>query len=179
MLSNKEVGLTNEEPVWTAENGYIFEIDGIFNQLNTNDTTLLMYRNAIETDPELSNFRILIDRAEMKADLDTRGPLAYTVFAPINDAFDGMNVSTLDKEDAQKLLKKHMVQGRKIFTDGTSTGIQNTISNNTLTISGAWEEFSIRLQYSSARIAERDVKKNANIQCSNGVLHKIDGVINN
>lgn len=170
-----KVHLTAPNPVWEADNGAIFEVDGIFNHLHIEDSTELLYRKYIAKDADLSLFRELVEKAEKVDMLDRIDRIKYTVFAPCNEALRNRNISTMTKEDAEKLFNKCVVSGRCLFTDGVSEGVITMLDGSTRNLSGAWENCSIRATYDRAGF----VQGKCNIQGSNGVLHIVDGLVEN
>ncbi len=133
-----KVRLTSPQSVWEADNGAIYEVDGIFNHLLSTDSTQLLYRTYIEKDEELSQFKLLIEKADQVDVLDKIDVTKYTVFAPTNDALAGKNIATMEKEDALKLFRKCVVSGSRLYTDGYSEGIITLLDGSVRTFSGAW-----------------------------------------
>lgn len=174
--AKKKVRLLSPEPVWTVESGTMYEVDGIFEALSSTDSTKLLYRKFIAKEENLARFKELVDKAGQKDRLDKLSVVGYTVFAPGNAAFSGKNISAMTEEEALTLLNKCMVSGRRIFTDGKTTGVINTLDGKTTrTLSGAWDSFMIKSQYGSARA----IPAESNRQGSNGVLHVIDNLLEN
>ena len=170
-----KVHLTSQEPAWEADNGAIYEVDGIFNHLLHTDSTQLLYRTYIEKDENLSQFKLLIEKAEQKDLLDKTGITKYTVFAPTNEALAGRNIAGMEKEDALKLFRKCVVAGSRLYTDGFSEGIITLLDGSTRTFSGAWENCKLSTVYSNAGF----ILDKCNRQGSNGVLHVVDKLIEN
>ena len=79
----------------------------------------------------------------------------------------------MNAQDAKDLLLRHIVANRRIFTDGQTSGPIMAMSNTTLNMSGAWDNFSIRTQYGGTTVIE----ELANQQGSNGVFHGVKTVI--
>lgn len=170
-----KVRLTSPQSVWEADNGAIYEVDGIFNHLLSTDSTQLLYRTYIEKDEELSQFKLLIEKADQVDVLDKIDVTKYTVFAPTNDALAGKNIATMEKEDALKLFRKCVVSGSRLYTDGYSEGIITLLDGSVRTFSGAWENCKLSTVYNSAGF----VLDKCNRQGSNGVLHVVDKLIEN
>lgn len=170
-----KVHLTSQEPAWEADNGAIYEVDGIFNHLLNTDSTQLLYRTYIEKEENLSQFKLLIEKAEQKDLLDKTGITKYTVFAPTNEALAGRNIAGMEKEDALKLFRKCVVAGSRLYTDGFSEGIITLLDGSTRTFSGAWENCKLSTVYSNAGF----ILDKCNLQGSNGVLHVVDKLIEN
>lgn len=174
-FKGKKVNLTSVQPSWVADNGAMYEVDGIFNHLLPTDSTELLYRKYITKDDDLSLFKELIDKAEEQELLDKVGVNFYTVFAPNNTALARKNIGNMSKEDAQKLLRKCIVSGSRVFTDGFSNGILTFQDRSTRRLEGAWESSVLKSQYGEARF----VLEKSNRQGSNGVLHIIDNLLEN
>lgn len=170
-----EVKLTSQKAAWVADNGAIFEVDGIFNHLLSTDSTQLLYRTYIEKDEDLSQFRLLIEKAEQKALLDQTGLTKYTVFAPSNEALAGRNIAAMEKDEALRLFRKCIVAGSRLYTDGVSAGIITLLDGSTRTFSGAWDNCRLSTTYNNAGF----VLEKCNRQGSNGVLHVVDRLIEN
>lgn len=174
-FKGKKVHLTSTEPAWIAENGALFEVDGIFNHLLSTDSTELLYRKYIAKDEDLSLFKQLVDKAEQADLLDKVGISRYTVFAPNNAALEGKNIAAMDKETALKLFRKCVVVGSRLYTDGYFAGIISLLDGSTRTFSGTWENCKLSTTYGSAGF----VLDKSNRQGSNGVLHVIDRLVEN
>lgn len=170
-----KVRLTTPEPAWEADNGAIYEVDGIFNHLLSTDSTQLLYRTYIDKDEDLSQFKMLIEKAEQVSLLDRVDANRYTVFAPTNEALAGKNIAAMEKEDALKLLRKCIVSGSRLYTDGYSEGPVKLLDGSIRTFSGAWENCKLSTVYGSAGF----VLDKSNRQGSNGVLHLVDKLIEN
>ena len=174
-FKGEKVRLTSPEPAWEAENGAIFEVDGIFNHLMLSDSTELLYRKYIAKDADLSLFKELVEKAEQVDMLDKVGISKYTIFAPSNEALAGKNIAAMEKEDALKLFRKCVVSGSCLFTDGVSEGIITLMDGSTRTFSGSWDNCRIQTTYNSAGF----LLDKSNRQGSNGVLHIVDKLIEN
>lgn len=174
-FKGKEVRLTSAQPVWEAENGAIYEVDGIFNHLLDTDTTQLLYRTYIEKNEELSQFKLLIEKADQTEFLDRADITKYTVFAPTNEALAGKNIATMEKDEALRLFRKCVVDGSRLYTDGFSEGIITLLDGSVRTFSGAWENCRLSTTYGNAGF----VLDKSNRQGANGVLHVVDKLIEN
>lgn len=165
------------DAVWQGENGSIFEIDGIFEKLDRNDTNQLMYRTYLKDNPEFSTFNSLLEKANLLKLLDTKDQL-FTVFAPTNEAFQSSGYSqsrleSMDEKEATKLVYYHIVRDSRIFTDGiVQTG--NTMSGLSISTRGAWENFQVVTSRGKAAAVKDD---QSNMQASNGVIHGITRVL--
>ena len=175
-FKGKEVHLTSPEAAWVADNGALFEVDGIFNHLLNTDSTELLFRKYIAKDDDLSTFKTLIEKADRVDLLDKTGVIRYTVFAPTNDAFSNsnINVATMEEEEAAKLLTKCIVSGSRLYTDGFSEGVITMMDGSTRLLKGSWE--NCILETSRANRANIILEK-SNRQGSNGVLHVVDKLL--
>ncbi len=122
--------------------------------------------------PQLSTLVAALETADLAVALEGTGP--FTVFAPVNDAFDGLPAGVVNslleagnRESLQTLLRYHVVPG--LFTasqlrDGdeliTLTGerLAVAVSNGVVTVDGV-------------------PVITADVEASNGVVHLIDGVL--
>lgn len=171
--------LTSSMPTYTSETGAIYDVDGMGKMLYSTDTTMTLVKRMQQV-PELSNF-LEVCRIGGWYDLMNNVILDYTIFAPTNDALDkyltdnDLSLSGLTSTQASILFCRHVISSRRIFTDGQTAGNYSALGGTQLTLSGAWDDFQISTQYSDAGV----VPDKDNIQCSNGVLHCINGVIGN
>ncbi len=175
-FKGKEVHLTSPEAAWVADNGALFEVDGIFNHLLNTDSTELLFRKYIAKDDDLSTFKTLIEKADRVDLLDKTGVIRYTVFAPTNDAFSNsnINVATMEEEEAAKLLTKCIVSGSRLYTDGFSEDVITMMDGSTRLLKGSWE--NCILETPRANRANIILEK-SNRQGSNGVLHVVDKLL--
>lgn len=170
--------LVSTQSTWDGANGSIYNIDNFLEPLSVSDTTKNIYSFLIEKNPDFTAFADVCFKAEIIPDLKQTGYFSYTVFAPTNQAFNaaGINTATLTKAQAVRLVSNHIINNRKIFTDGMTTGNIGTLAGNMLTFSGAWDSFIVTdLVGKTARV----VDKWANKQASNGVFHGISTVLMN
>lgn len=124
------------------------------------------------------NFTTLIAAAEsagLTGALTEDGP--YTIFAPTDDAFAKLPVSTVDalmrpenRGQLTMMLRMHVISGRKLTTDKVS-GLQITADtlNGPVAIDAIDETAGMRVN--GARVVVSD------IEASNGVIHAIDTVL--
>ncbi len=139
------------------------------------DAMASMEMNIVETAMSSSDFSTLV-AAVVAADLgDTlaqAGP--YTVFAPLNTAFDKLPDGTVDKllmpenrDMLKNILTYHVVTGKYVSSD---------ISDGTklVTVNGEELEFTIK---NGVIMANDSVITMADVETSNGVIHAIDTVL--
>lgn len=169
--------LKSKTPVYTAESGAIYDIKGFGKMLYSSDTTCTVMKK-MEKIPEISRFVELCKKAKLYDELKQVNTNTYTVLAPLNDAFDtqGINESVYTEEEAKKLVEKHLIMNRRIFTDGYTSGQFATVGNLQVEFNGAWDDFTVSTTYNQNVKFETD---QTNIQCSNGVLHCIKKILLN
>lgn len=154
-------GATVQTPDVQASNGVVHTIDGVL--LETVNTT----QRAVLTS-ELSTLATAVVEAGLDDDLAGDGP--FTVFAPLNTAFDDVDVDELTGDDdlLNKVLTHHVVGGQAIASGDISDGqtvetlqgseLTFAVNNGTVTVNGV-------------PVSTTDVRT------SNGVVHLIDGVL--
>lgn len=113
-----------------------------------------------------------LKQAELVTSLSNAGP--FTVFAPVNAAFDKLPAGTVDnlmkdenKADLQNILQYHVTTSAlklDFFKDGQTLGMVNG-DNVTISI----KDGKVVLNNSATIVAS--------IQASNGMVHVIDGVL--
>lgn len=169
--------LMSKTPVYAAESGAIYDVKGFGKMLYTKDTTCTVVKE-MEKIPEISRFVELCKKAGMYNTLKQVNTNLYTLFVPLNDAFDaaGINESTFTEKEAKTLVEKHLILNRRVFTDGQTQGKMATLNNLEVEFSGAWENFTISTTYNRN---VRFVPERTDIQCSNGILHCIEKVLLN
>ena len=97
-----------------------------------------------------------------------RGNGPFTVFAPVDDAFKAMSKETQndlfkDRELLEKIMKYHIVPGKL-----TSDGMARHPSVDTLEGRNLVIQLSNGINVNGAKVTEAD------IECSNGVIHAVD-----
>lgn len=121
---------------------------------------------------DLSTFVNLVEIADLKGMLNNRGP--FTVFAPTDSAFESLSGEALhdlkqSRNRLADLLMWHIVVGvlRLEEVPGMRNPTIKTLQGSELNVSLIDEEFRVN----DARIVTGD------IDCDNGVIHIIDGVL--
>lgn len=89
----------------------------------------------------------------------------YTVFAPTDDAFDGVDTSQLSAEALENVLLYHVTEGRRYASSVVNAPAVEMLNGESVTVDGT------TLNEGQATIAATD------IEASNGVVHVIDGVL--
>lgn len=147
---------------------------------------MLPNRTIVENASDANNLTTLVAAVKAADLVETlSGPGPFTVFAPVNSAFDNLPAGTVDtllqpanKADLQGVLTYHVVSGtfdegaiRAQKGDSLSTDLVSVQGGN-VTISGGGESlYVIDSKGNAARIIQSDVYQ------SNGVVHVIDGVL--
>jgi transforming growth factor-beta-induced protein len=126
---------------------------------------------AAQGSPDLSTLVTALTAANLTTTLSGPGP--FTVFAPVNSAFNAVPADVLQRlleagnvEILSKVLRYHVVPGRVLAADLQEGQEVTTIEGTTLRITLAGGA-----RVNNARITTTD------IQTDNGVVHLIDGVL--
>lgn len=117
--------------------------------------------------PQLSTLDAALTASGLDATLDGNGP--FTVFAPQNDAFDGLDLDELTASDPilNRVLLQHVIANDEIFAGDITDGLTATSEEGgTLTFSTA-----AGVSVNGANVVTPDV------DASNGVAHIIDRVL--
>ncbi|HUT11108.1 MAG TPA: fasciclin domain-containing protein [Thermoguttaceae bacterium] len=117
----------------------------------------------------LSTLNQAIKAADMGSALKGKGPL--TIFAPTNEAFKQIPKDILDstlknKPRLESILKYHVVSGKHMASEIVNLPSVQTLQGESLRISTE----------GGCRINDASVV-NADIECTNGVIHLIDTVL--
>lgn len=128
--------------------------------------------------PDLSTLVFALDQADLVETLSGPGP--FTVFAPVNSAFEALPDETLAvallPENVGLLtdvLTYHVVAGAAVFAGDLFNGqVINTVEGSTLTVS--IQDGNVRLLDGTDRIINVFA---TDIEASNGVVHLIDQVL--
>ena len=129
----------------------------------------------VETAIAAGNFKTLakaLEAADLVDVLKGKGP--FTVFAPTDDAFGKLPAGTLEgllkpekKADLQGILKYHVVSGKVMAADVVKMTSAETLQG---------KSFAIQVTDGTVMADKATVTK-TDIECSNGVIHVIDGVM--
>jgi uncharacterized surface protein with fasciclin (FAS1) repeats len=117
--------------------------------------------------PSLSTLTSALTVAGLDDDLGGDGP--FTVFAPQNSAFDGLDVGDITGDDTilNRILTQHVIAGDEVFAaDITDDVSATTLEGGTLTFS---TESGVSVNGATVVIPDQDA--------SNGVVHIIDLVL--
>ncbi|HKK44493.1 MAG TPA: fasciclin domain-containing protein [Balneolaceae bacterium] len=96
----------------------------------------------------------------------------YTVFAPANSAFEGIDLSSLSQQQLQDILTYHVLPA-KVLSSDISAGTVTTVNGATLEISvGGDGTVTLTDQAGNTFTVTQ-----ADLEGTNGVVHIIDGVL--
>ncbi|WP_412060307.1 fasciclin domain-containing protein [Rubrivirga sp. IMCC45206] len=119
--------------------------------------------------PELSALVNAVVAADLADALSGPGP--FTVFAPINAAFDGMDVSAIDADDLAATLQYHVVAGDYSAADLSDGMVLEALDGSELTIQTLVAGDPMMM------VEDADIIY-ADIEASNGRIHLINLVLN-
>lgn len=132
-------------------------------------------KDIVDTAVDAGSFQTLakaLDAAGLVETLKGEGP--FTVFAPTDEAFSKLPEGTLEElmmpENKDKLvaiLTYHVVPGKVMASDVSTMDSAKTVQGKSLTITK--DENGVMVN--DARVVQAD------ILCSNGVIHVIDAVV--
>ncbi len=143
-------------------------------------------RNVVQNASTADNLTTLVAAVQAAGLVETlEGPGPFTIFAPVNSAFDALPAGTVDtllqpenKADLQSVLTYHVVPGTldsaSIVSQlgGNLSTPLTTVQGGNLTISPAGDDiYVIDSKGNAARVIQSDVYQ------SNGVVHVIDSVL--
>lgn len=148
-----------------ASNGVIHIVDSVIDLPTVKDHAV--------ANPNFSQLTELLVAQNLAGTLDGTESSPFTVFAPVNTAFSAavLGVYTgLSNENKTNLLLYHVVGGVNVLSTAIPTGQINTLFTG--------KSFSIN----GTAIDDAGSTTNKNIvvtdvQCSNGIVHAIDGVL--
>ena len=134
---------------------------------------------------DLSTLLTALEAADLVEVLKGDGP--FTVFAPVNQAFENLPEGKLDdllkaenKEELAKILKYHVISGKILASDIKTEKMIESLEGTQLklTVRSSGDEYMgdeaeamNKVMVNNAVIIESD------ITVSNGVIHIIDGVV--
>lgn len=129
-------------------------------------------KDIVDTAVAAGNFETLVSAVQAADLVDTlKGAGPFTVFAPTDEAFAKIpeaNLSALikDKTNLTAVLTYHVVLGKVMSTDLTNGMIVPTVQGKNLTINT-----TMGVMVNDAKVIQAD------IVCTNGVIHAIDTVL--
>jgi uncharacterized surface protein with fasciclin (FAS1) repeats len=133
-------------------------------------------KDIVETAIAAGNFKTLVKAVEAADLAETlKGPGPFTVFAPTDEAFEKLGAEKIgellkDKKALAKILTYHVVKG-----DVTSKAVAGLDGKGAKTVEG--QEVMISMDGGNVMLNGKVKVIKADIKCSNGVIHVIDGVL--
>lgn len=127
----------------------------------------------VDTAVAAGNFQTLVSAVEAAGLVDTlKGEGPFTVFAPTDEAFakipeDQLNSLLANKTQLTAVLTYHVVAGKVMSTDLTNDMAVKTVQGENVTITLA----DGGVMVNDAKVVQAD------IECTNGVIHAIDTVL--
>ena len=170
--TGKTVSLLKPQPTWERTNGAIYEIDGFLTPMDKLDQTKTVFA-LVGKDTQISLFKDAIIKAGLNGELSLTGFFSYTILAPTNTSIQaaGISITTMNANQARAFVSQYIIPNRYVFTDGAFQGSVPDKEGSFLTVSGAWESFTV------TNATGKSVKPvSANLQGSNGVIHKINQI---
>ena len=149
-----------------VRNGVVHTLDGVLVPPPSESQQSTITDLAADT-PELSTLTAALTEAGLDDDLSGDGP--FTVFAPQNSAFDGLDVGDITGDDSilNRLLTQHVIADAEVFAGDITDGQTATsLEGGTLTFST-----DAGVSVNGANVVTPDV------DASNGVVHIIDQVL--
>ena len=129
----------------------------------------------IAEDSDLSLLKYAIDKANLTATLNTAS-LDYTVFAPTNDAFTAAGLGTIAAIDTKTSTELSFIILYHCLTAKTNASAIATGDNSVTTMATTETSYLSKKSNGDVFINGAKVTK-ADINCNNGVIHKINKVI--
>lgn len=129
-------------------------------------------QNIVETAIAAGSFKTLVTAVQVAGLVDTlSGAGPFTVFAPTDEAFAKIPKETLDAVLADKakltaILTYHVVAGKVMASDVMGLTSAKTVQGGEVKI-----DTSDGVMVNDAKVVQAD------IECSNGVIHVIDSVL--
>lgn len=130
-------------------------------------------KDIVDTAIAAGNFKTLVSAVQAAGLVDTlKGPGPFTVFAPTDEAFakipkDQLAALLANETQLTAVLTYHVVPGKVMSTDLSDNMMVKTVQGSNLTISLA----NGSVMVNGAKVVQ------ANIACTNGVIHAIDTVL--
>jgi len=130
-------------------------------------------KDIVDTAVAAGGFETLVSAVQAAGLVDTlKGEGPFTVFAPTDEAFakipeDQLSALLANETQLTAVLTYHVVAGKVMSTDLSDNMMVETVQGSNLTIS---------LVNASVMVNDANVVQ-ANIECTNGVIHAIDTVL--
>lgn len=146
-----------------ADNGVIHVVDAVIGL-----PTIVTHATA---NPNFSTLATLLTEQELVGTLNGTASSPFTVFAPLNSAFDTVTLNLyggLNSTQKTAVLTYHVVPGANVLSNAIPSGPITTFETGTFTISGT---VITDEQSRATNIVATDV------QASNGVIHAVNQVL--
>lgn len=146
-----------------ADNGVIHVVDAVISL-----PTIVTHATA---NPNFSTLATLLTEQELVGTLNETASSPFTVFAPLNSAFDTATLNLyggLNSTQKTAVLTYHVVPGANVLSNTIPSGPITTFETGTFTISGT---VITDEQSRATNIVATDV------QASNGVIHAVNQVL--
>jgi uncharacterized surface protein with fasciclin (FAS1) repeats len=132
-------------------------------------------KDIVDTAVSAGSFNTLVAAVKAADLVDTlKGEGPFTVFAPTDDAFAKLPAGTLDdllkpenKDKLASILTYHVLPGKVMAKDVATMKMAETVNGQSFSVSMVGENVMV----DNAKVVQAD------IECSNGVIHVIDSVI--
>lgn len=132
-------------------------------------------KDIVDTAVAAGSFKTLAAALQAAGLVDTlKGEGPFTVFAPTDEAFAKLPAGTVDdllkpenKEKLKKVLTYHVVPGKVTAEQAAKTPSAKTVQGSDLTLKSEGGAVMVN----GAKVTQAD------IACSNGVIHVIDAVV--
>jgi uncharacterized surface protein with fasciclin (FAS1) repeats len=132
-------------------------------------------KDIVDTAVSAGSFNTLVAAVKAADLVDTlKGKGPFTVFAPTDDAFAKLPAGTLDdllkpenKDKLTSILTYHVVPGKVMAKDVATMKMAETVNG---------QSFMVNMEGGNVMIDNAKVIQ-ADIECSNGIIHVIDSVI--
>jgi len=125
----------------------------------------------LKLDPRFSALKMAVEAAGLMETVETGGP--FTLFAPVDAAFDKFAGKAIGKKEATQIVNKHLVEGT-IYSLGLIGHTYDTLSGATINTSAMQNQKEIYV------VKEGDQTANIlelNQHATNGVIHAIDKIL--
>ncbi|RZS99992.1 fasciclin domain-containing protein [Aquimarina brevivitae] len=161
-------GATVTEANNEVRNGVIHVVDAVIG-LPTVVTFAVADPNFSTLESALTTLTPSTDFVSVLSAENGTGSAPFTVFAPINDAFDAITIPA-DENDLAAVLNYHVVAGANVTSADLVDGVVTTL-NGDVTIDATAQTVLGASNTTASNIIAADV------QASNGVIHAIDRVL--
>jgi len=125
----------------------------------------------LKLDPRFSALKMAVEAAGLMETVETGGP--FTLFAPVDAAFDKFAGKAIGKKEAIQIVNKHLVQGT-IYSVGLIGHTYDTLSGATIdteALQNQEDTYIVKEGDHTAKILE------LNQHATNGVIHAINKIL--